>query len=181
MNLINVLALLAIAFVDTVKAQYPPVDSLTEKYTYDDVVRVDSVAADTLFRRGRDWFQEQYKMERLNVESAADRKLSHAGSFTVYFDPTDRNQRSEILVKYTATVLVKSGRYRYTFTDFVFVTAADLAQSETMESYYGRHSPIANKRFTKMKAEIQAQLDKRVNDLIQDLGRAMNGTSENDW
>lgn len=91
-----------------VQAQDLPIDSISKKVTYQEVVKVDGASKNELYARAREWFAKTFKSadDVLQMEDMANGKLIGKGC----------NYQSKVF--YTVSVSVKDGRYRYEITDF---------------------------------------------------------------
>lgn len=154
--------------------QAPLRDPATGKYTYEQVLAADTAGATTLFQRGAYWFERRYNVQRLNVLDPEHGILSQTGSFPVSF--IVMGNTTELQVLYTATVAVRAGRYKCTFTDFLVAqNGSGTTRTLTLEGYCDRHVPVARKLTHRVNAEILHQVDARMTSIIADLVRTMAG------
>jgi hypothetical protein len=163
-------------------AQEPVRDPATGKYTYQAVVEVPGASDSTLFARGASWFEDAFKTQQLDLRNATDGKLAHAGgSFPVAY--MYQGYRSEFQIAYTASVAVRSGRYQYTFTDFLLSqSSAGTTENITLEGYCDRAPRVGKKVFARVRGEILAQVDDSIKKRIESLGRALSGAAgTDDW
>ena len=93
-----------------------PVDSVTKKITFTDVVSVDGATKDQLYARAKN-----LNMLRENVkkDDKAEGTYSYKGSFSVKYPAPQVGMQHEGTVNYVTTIFVKDGKYKYTITDLV--------------------------------------------------------------
>jgi hypothetical protein len=110
--------LLTIAFMALVAgagAQELQMDSTTKKWIYRGVIAVDSMSADDLYARAKEWAAATYKMPDDNiVEIKESGRVVVAGNWLKIEQLKDSD-----VMRHTLALEVKDGRLRYTFTDFV--------------------------------------------------------------
>jgi hypothetical protein len=88
------------------------------KIIYMEVVKMDSIPQDTIYKRILDWVKFTYPKSKTTIDSA-DKKIATRGRFLVYTNP---GVIKEIhgAIRYDLAIELKENRYRYTFTNFVF-------------------------------------------------------------
>jgi hypothetical protein len=95
-----------------------PIDSSTNLVTYQGVVKVDGVSKDDLYTRSREWFAKTFvsAQDVLQMDDRQSGKIIGKGSsygfYTVLMTPVT------YYLKYTVSVTVKDGRYRYEISSF---------------------------------------------------------------
>jgi hypothetical protein len=97
-----------------------PIDSLTNKITYTEVVSVDSSAKkQELFSRAREWFAKAYKSSTnvIQMEDKESGKIIGKALMQVYHKAMGREYPSGY-INYTISIYLKDGRYKYEITDF---------------------------------------------------------------
>ncbi len=97
-----------------------PTDS-TGRMIYSDVVRVDSVNADELFARARQWFATAFVSAKDVIQNEDKQNHAITAKPTTIITYTAMGSASEMgVVSYTVKVFTKDERYRYEVTDFYF-------------------------------------------------------------
>lgn len=88
------------------------------KITYLEVVSMDSIPKDTVFKRIQNWIKFTYPQSKTTVDSS-NKAIATRGRFLVYTNP---GVLKEIhgAIRYDLSIELKENRYRYTFTNFVF-------------------------------------------------------------
>ncbi|CAN5534927.1 DUF4468 domain-containing protein [soil metagenome] len=107
----------------TVKAQYITllIDSATHQITYTGVVTADSISADELFLRAKEWFVHSFNSAKdvTQMDDKERKKIIAKALFDVvtsYMGSFATNNLG--YVKFSLEVQAKDGRYKYIFTDF---------------------------------------------------------------
>jgi hypothetical protein len=99
-------------------SQNVPIDSLTNKIVFSEVVKVDSVSKDELYTRAREWFAKTFKSAQdvLQMDDKESGKLIGKGSSK----GVNHLQLStnSFYLNYMISITIKDGRYRYEVTDF---------------------------------------------------------------
>lgn len=91
----------------------------TGRYTCEAVVQVDSMKAGVMFNRALEWIAINYRSAKdvIQYSDQAAGKIICKGNFKVGL------YMKEGWVEHTMILEFKDGRYRYTFTDFVYFSA----------------------------------------------------------
>jgi hypothetical protein len=98
-----------------------PMDNITHKITYEEVVDAPGKSADELYRKTLAWFRGYFKNPGEVIRENDSIKLSVTGKprFRISNPPDKEGTKSDAgLVQYTITVAAKDGRFKYTLTDF---------------------------------------------------------------
>ena len=112
------LILIALLFASTkLLAQDIPVDSVTHKVTYQEVVKVDNTPQAELYNRAKSWFAKSFRSANkvLQMYDKDLGKLIGKGSEPLTYKYALVNMNYTL--HYTLAVVVKDGRYRYEITD----------------------------------------------------------------
>lgn len=153
-----------------------PTDS-TGRMIYSDVVRVDSVNADELFARARQWFATAFVSAKDVIQNEDKQSHTITARPSMVVTWTAMGSASEMgVVSYTVKVFTKDERYRYEITDFYF--RGQMSSGEFIEM----HSP--QNGFRKKDWErAREQVDSEAKLLIESLRNAMQvkQTGNNDW
>lgn len=96
-----------------------PLDSATQKYTYTEVVKVDSASADALYSRAKvalaKLFVSGKDVSQVNDDNA---KQVVGKGFTECITSDGMMKRNFGKIWFVLTIQCKDGRYKYTITDF---------------------------------------------------------------
>lgn len=97
-----------------------PIDSLTGKITYTEVVYLDSLSdKNELFSRAREWFAKAYKSSTnvIQMEDKENGKIVGKASLQVYHNAWGMTSEAGY-INYTISIYMKDGRYKYEITNF---------------------------------------------------------------
>ncbi len=110
----------------TPECKQPPRDQATGKFAYQDVVHVDGVSAQELFRRARTWVATVYKSSNDVVQMADESsgRLIVKGNIAVAWGVEHG------WVSHSLTIEIKDGRYRYYMTGFEFTNGKAMGGSD---------------------------------------------------
>ena len=149
-----------------------PIDSLTAKIVYSEVIHVDSlVMKQELFSKAREWFAKAYKSSTnvIQMEDKESGKIVGKALMQVYY-----KNRQDGYINYTISIQVKNGRYKYEVTDFYHTgqggSIPDFGLCEKMINSSDKYFGIS---MQKNYNSCLYQMDKNIKDLISDLKSAM--------
>lgn len=134
----NLLQILAVICSISAFSQMP-IDTVSNKYQYREVVTVNGVTKDQLFDKARQWFVSNYKdaSEVLQVQDKESGTLVGKGLFTVNFQGGQRK------VFHTVSIDCKDGKYRVTITDFMLKFSSVYTEKQfellTKSDFWGLH------------------------------------------
>lgn len=151
-----------------------PVDSSTSKYSFTEVVKVDSVAAPVLFSRAKLFVAQLFNSakEVTQMEDAASGTIVCKGNFTALSNYG--------FVKFDLSLYCKDGRYKYSMTNFVHVNphpkqfAGGVLENEKPEA--GTFF-MTKKFWIKIKEDVYVQSQA----VINKLKATMASKTSNDW
>jgi hypothetical protein len=170
---------LAIAFLSLTTLGFMqveiPRDPDSKKFSYTEVVNLDTTSQKTMFSRAVSWFETKFKTQSLDLKNEGEGKVSHKGSF-----PASYKYMSfvmEVSILYNVTISVKDGKYKYEFTDFNFSSSNQgTTSTRTLESY------DEMKGQDKTKKQIYEKVDTEVKSMIEDIKKTMSGLkTSNGW
>lgn len=96
-----------------------PIDSLTGKVVFTDIVKVDSVSTNELYKRARAWFTETYKSSKDVIQDADAEAHSISGKASIEAHYTIMGStRNWGYVYYYISIICKDGKYKYIISDF---------------------------------------------------------------
>jgi hypothetical protein len=98
-----------------------PMDNVTNKITFEEVVDVPGKTADELYRRMLAWFKTYYKNPGEVIRENDSIRMSVSGKprFRITNPPDEEGTKTDGgIVQYTITIAAKDGRFKYTLTDF---------------------------------------------------------------
>lgn len=96
-----------------------PIDSATGKIFYKGVVNVDSVSKQELYLRAREWFVNSFKQSNsvIQMDDKESGTIIGKGNTSIYLN-TMFGSMDVGFIRFTVSVYVKDGKYKYSFTDF---------------------------------------------------------------
>lgn len=159
--------------------------------TYTEVVKVDSVYKNELYKRAKLWFVETYNSSKdvLQLDSKEDGIL--IGKALMEYNPKvfSRSGLTKGNIKYTIKVFVKEGRYKYKITDFVHDPDGNQYGKSSMglittEEDCPNPIPMAKKWSNKVWKDIKSQIENKILPLITDLKKGMTkqlASKKSDW
>ena len=116
-KLLLVLIFASIGFL--AKAQRLPIDTVNNAVIYSEVVFVDNIPKDELYTRAREWFARTFRSAQnvLQMDDKSAGKIIGKGNDrgSVYLAPL---VASSFLERYTISITVKDGKYKYAIFDF---------------------------------------------------------------
>ena len=154
-------------------AQNLPVDPDTKKVTYSEVVEVPGISKNDLYTRAQTWFAKTYGSSKsvLEIQDKENGKLLGKGLTDVSFRNPPLGARYGGIVRYTISILVKDGKYKYTISDFYHeggtdtqVTACGAIENEkkpkggTMRGLSGQGGFPTQKQWEQIKEDVNMQM-----------------------
>jgi hypothetical protein len=169
-----------------------PIDSLTGKITYTEVVVVDSLSnKQELFSRAREWFAKAYKSSTnvIQMEDKESGKIVGKALMQVYHKALGSNFPSGY-INYTISIYIKDGKYKYEIIDFYHT--GQLISGGNRIPDYGICEKMINTKDKVMGMSYQKtynyylfQMNNNVINLITDLKSSMKtkttNTKKDDW
>jgi hypothetical protein len=92
-----------------------------EPLAFSEVVKVDTaISANELFSRARTWFAETYRSAQdvIQMEDKEEGKIVGKGAIEYVSNVFVGSQGTKGLIRYTLTISVKKGRYKFDMTNF---------------------------------------------------------------
>jgi hypothetical protein len=164
-----------------------PIDSLTSKITYSEVVYVDSLAnKQELFSRAREWFAKAYKSSTnvIQLEDKESGKILGKALIQVYHKSMGSNYPSGY-INYTISIYVKDGRYKYEVTDFYHTGQNQIPDYGVCEKMINTTDKTMGMSYQKYYNYYLYQMDNNINELIAGLKTNMavnsGGAKEESW
>lgn len=169
----------------TATAQGPSRDIETSKFTYKEVVQVDSVADSTLFQRAESWYEHEFKTAEFDLKNSVDGTLAHKGSFPVTWS-NGKSFTQEMQVGYTVTLNTRTNKYRYSITDFMVTrNTGRVVETVTLETFCDQGIPQlagSGKFFEPVKKDVLGQIDAYITARIESMRGICSGKIEkDDW
>lgn len=151
--------------LSTVFAQVSvPINESTGHVEYTEVVNVDGVAADKLYKRVEHWFNNYYKNPSSVIETNDPAKGITGKHFIMVYNTVNGKQNLYGKVRYFIDVFVRDGRYKYTINDIYFYTVPKVYVEEWLDE------SAANKD---VNLEYLRQVDEFIQTTITDLKKTM--------
>lgn len=170
-----------------------PIDSLSGKITYTEVVYVDSlVNKQELFSRAREWFAKAYKSSTnvIQMEDKENGKLVGKALMAVQFKAFIGNQYFPGgYINYTISIYIKHGRYKYEVTDFYhtgeYVQNQKIPDGGPCEKMITETKGFWGNSYKKTYLLFLYQMDNNIKALIESLKTALStkglNPQKNDW
>jgi len=159
-----------------------PIDSLSNKIIYTDVVYVDSLTSKLeLYLRAREWFAKTYKSATnvIQMEDKESGKIVGKALLNVYMTTFVGSKEDGGYINYTITLYVKDGRYKYEITDFyhtgIFVNSTVGKQPDggACELLIDQKKGFWGNSYKKTYESYLFQMDENIKALVSDLKEAM--------
>jgi hypothetical protein len=134
-------------YISTAQAQLFPIDSVSQKITYTDIVVLDSsFTASILYKNAEIFFQENFP-KSANYNTQFDLKEGFISCQNAYLVYTKGGISKEIhgKITYDVKVEIKNNKYRYTFTNYIFEYYAINREFKYMPT--GRLKPLETKKY----------------------------------
>jgi hypothetical protein len=92
-----------------------PLDSITKKISFTEVVNVKEATKDVLYTRAKNL---NMLRDNVKVDNKADGTYSYKGKIKVSYPAPQVGMQHSGFVNYVVIIFVKDGKYKYTITDF---------------------------------------------------------------
>lgn len=158
---------------------------------YSEVIQVDSASANELYNRAKFWLASSYNSSKdvLQIDNKNDGQILGKALFSFNQTFLDRSGQTKGSIKYTISITVKDGRYKYEVTEFIH---------EPIGNEYGKMSfglittdsqcPTPPSRSigwcNKVWADIKNQIEEKIPSMIVSLKRGMKKQTQSgkdDW
>ena len=119
--LAGILTFITLSLIETkINAQELPMDTITGKYSFQEVVKVDSTSKDELYSRAREWMAKTFNsaQKAIQMDDKQAGKLIANGSFKSYAKALFGNNVQVGFVNFNITIYLKDQKFKYVFTDF---------------------------------------------------------------
>ncbi len=156
-----------------------PIDTITKKITYEEVVEVNGLSAEQLYKRALQWFHTHYKnpTEVIRENDSVKYIIVAKPRFRIYNPPDKEGTKTDAgVVQYSLTVAARDGRFRYEVTDFNWKQIS----LYPIERWYNTSLPS----YTNVYNEYLRQTDTSVQSVFADLKNAMvnaKASKKEDW
>ncbi|MCB9230782.1 MAG: DUF4468 domain-containing protein [Bacteroidia bacterium] len=157
-----------------------PVNEETKKVTYSEVIQVESQTKENLFIAALDWATRTFNSGDAAIEYEDKSSGTIAGKGRIPVELKGWAASMTNFVRFYFKIEVKDGRFRYTFTDFVYEVTGPAPAN-----YPG---PIEDIYFEKVKVQTQKQaistmeqIDSKVKEMINGLQLATAKKDTEDW
>lgn len=122
-----------------------PVDDETRKITFEEIVKLDSVPADKLYQYADVWMSQNFKNKDMVTQfDLASGYLQSQGRFKVY-TKGGISKTIHGTIRYDVSIDIKSGKYKYKFTNFVFEYYKQDKQYKYVPT--GKEKPLEDPKF----------------------------------
>lgn len=146
------------------------IDPETGRYTYSNVISVDTVPADQLYNKGIQWFADAFIDSRKVIE------LHDPNTLTIIGNPKFKTVTGGY-IKFRLTLQFKKGKYRYEITNFqhLYKTCSPSPLESDKPSCSTSWGGFASK---KKWQQVRGHTDQTIIALISDLDQYMKKPSE---
>jgi hypothetical protein len=160
---------------------------------YTDVVKVDSVSQDELYNRAKVWFTTTFISANDVIQLDNKQEGQIVGKPNMNYTPSvfEANVRIKGIIKYSISIWLKEGRYKYEITDFIHVPTGvssygniDFGLISTDEEFPRINKGMFKKWSNNVWKDIKKQIDSNINPLIENLKEGMlkkTETKNSDW
>jgi len=95
-----------------------PIDKESGKITFTEIIKIDNADAKALYNKAKIWFVHSFNSAQnvIQLDDKESGKIIGKGLFRVVSSVIVKGDIG--VVKFTVEIVVKDGRYKYTFTDF---------------------------------------------------------------
>jgi len=97
-----------------------PIDDVTKLITYKNVINIDGITKDSLYRKGLKWFNSYYKNAKnvIKLQNPEEGRIIGKPQFKI-LNPPDKNGSPSFrgIIYYTITTFYKDGKFKYEITD----------------------------------------------------------------
>ena len=161
-------------------AQELPKDSVTGKYTFQGIVKVDSVSKNELYSRAREWISKSF-VSANNVIQMDDKELGKIigkGKTQNYYFGIGSDMGS---ILFTISIQVKDNKFKYTITDFIHTwegTEFTKNRNRNLEDNEMRSFTLTKGAWSKLKLKLCDTITSLEKDLIKNMTIKTNKKSE---
>lgn len=153
-----------------------PIDSVSSKITYSDVVIVDSALHKLeLFSIAREWFAKTYKssINIIQMEEKESGKIVGKALMQVYYKAMGMDCPGGY-ISYTISIYIKDGKYKYEITNFHHTgNGGQMPDYGLCENMINTKDKVWGISYQKKYNYYLYQLDKNIRELILDLNHYM--------
>lgn len=167
-----------------------PIDSVSGKITYKEVVFVDSLSnKQDLFSRAREWFAKAYKSSTsvIQMEDKESGKIVGKALIPVFYKYMGSQPGGNI--NYTISIYLKDGKYKYEISDFyhtgINIGNYPLPDGGNCEKVMTEKKGMYGMSYNKTYELYLFQMDENIKSLVSDLKNYMKtkatNTKKDDW
>lgn len=158
----------------------PPIDSVTKKITFTEVIKVDGVSKDELYKRAKNL---GIAGDNIKTDDAANGTYTYKGSMVVSYPAPQPGLAHTGNVAYEVTLICKDGRYKYIITGFTHTSPkANGGKLEGKEPECGKYT-LTLAGWAAIKKSTWAQTDKLIANIKLKMQNpaANTGGGPSDW
>lgn len=162
-----------------------PFDSVTHKITYSGIVKLDSTRKkDELYSTTLEWFAKTYNSGKdvIQLQDKDNGKIIGNGAITVHttqryklsFEEQETKVKTDVgYVKYSISIYLKDGKYKYLITDLFFKSTNQYYLSDNCENLIHTTQEIMGFSYQPYYNYILWQTDNQIKELISNLETVM--------
>lgn len=126
-----------------------PIDDDSKIVTYKGVVEISGVSKSELYKRANNWFKSYYvnPTQVIQLADSNTGKIEGKAQFTTYKTLKNDVKAQADLVKYTITIDIKEGKFRYSITKINLQAPS----YKPIESYFSEADPIKDEHWSTLK------------------------------
>ncbi len=168
-----------------------PFDSTTNKYTYEKIIQVDSLKANSLYLKAKKWYISKYLKSTFLIDSE-NNTLMQVGVFEISAPIKVFVQTliQSYKVSYHITSQFKDGKCKLVITDFKIAYSAEETAVSTLETFQkqngnilGINQGLSGKVYAKHTVLCFEAIDKEIQKIIVEFESNLKGLvkSKSDW
>ncbi len=163
-----------------------PFDSVTQKYTYTEVVPAEGKAESELYQRARDFLVQRFVATKPIVEDLNVLFLKKGSFEVMHYYVANEKYGMNYTVSFTIELGFKPGRFRYKITDIILSqNAATTTYEITLETWIGeaiKHKGAAGNAVKERMGDTLKRMHEKFLKLIQELkSKIIDEKAKDDW
>ena len=130
-----------------------PIDSITNKITYQEVVELPNLTAEKLYLRAKEWFSSAFVSGKnvIDFDDNKGFKIIGKGTINIIFKNELGNVGDGGNVSFTLSLFFKDNRYKYIITDFIHEQSPGMTSRSAIGGHLENEKPACGKYLLPMK------------------------------
>ncbi len=161
------------------------------KLTYEEVINVENASKDELYNRAKIWFVNSFNSSNdvIQMDNKEDGQIIGKAIFIYKPSMLQQSEQSKGPVKYTFSVFLKEGRYKYEVTNFIHepngnsygtLSVGLITPSEKFPDTNAKQQGLRNKIWIDLKQQIQQNIEPLISSLKKQMS-IPSETKKKDW